>query len=328
MSRLKILIVALFFAGSTLFAGAQTLADTMAASGISSEIGKGSASSGLNAARRAQGVAERANAQQAEFAAEQRRLVGQREPGASRDGLTRFLNSLNTTPPPRTIAQTDDLATTPLIGLDGAVNLLQTSNIFRNREVILQWLGENPKFKYDTNDKEDPMLVPWLADEYRARVLEAEAKTLWEMGGKENWATALFLYERILILYVETEVAQDVYGSYEKFRDQFDEEYNIIIDSAGPNGPIIERILFPEDIKNSFSSILAGRTSRKVLIKNSVYQEGDEVLGGGVHPVVIRKIVAGQGAIRDAYVVFDFNGKEYWFMQHGELVPGHVNPEY
>lgn len=299
---------------------AASLAETLEAGAIGAEIGKGSASSGLSARDRA---------------------------------LATIGATLPTPEPPRTMGDQvinphlPDDHPSSFPHLKGAIdpnfkydmgdaeNLLRTTKLFKSKDEIVKWFGERPKFVYDTGEKADPMLIPWLAEEYKAGLLQAQAERLWKTGGEQNWTIALHLYEKITRDFSETAVAEKVLPDLDRFTDQYKKLY-AAPDKKVENGVLvaIQKMPFPQDVKEKFSAICTSKSrGSTVIIKGQIYRVGQEVGGDSMHPVTLIAVERVPNS-RERYGVFLFESEKYYyrpFAADGDgddnKVPGKINPD-
>jgi hypothetical protein len=70
------------------------------------------------------------------------------------------------------------------------------TDLFKNAE-ILRMLGDRPRFVYQTNNRPDPMLVPWVRNQAIYNELSSQADALVEQGNVDG---AVELYQRILAM--------------------------------------------------------------------------------------------------------------------------------
>ncbi|MFC1601403.1 hypothetical protein ACFL34_03550 [Candidatus Sumerlaeota bacterium] len=277
-------------------AQAASLPETAATQAIGAELQKGAATSGLAAKKRAESVAAKASAQN--------RSLG--------DLLGSVLQP-TTSDTPGTISLQQ-----------GGVEEGKTLDVFKDTTVVRRWLGDEPQFVYRAHNRPDPMLIPWLADEYKASITNANAELLWKKGGKENQEIALQLWTAIITSYDSTEVAATVNAFLPEKQREFDEAYG----EEGPDVP--KRVEFPKQIATEFSAIIFTDkvSEHRIMIDDVIYKVGDTVRGGDHNnPVKLKGVKRLPNNRRQGYAVFGFNDLEYKFALGGETVAGMPNPK-
>lgn len=200
-------------------------------------------------------------------------------------------------------------------------------DVFSNRQVLRRWLGENPAFVYRSRNLPDPMVLPWVALEFKAGELQAQADMLWKEGSKENWRKAIELMEHLVAEYPTTNIAQKARlqlanrrAEYaQKFPDKSDLPKQTIVREPDPE--------FPNWVKNQFTSVVLGPSVNKIMINSVIYEPGDVIHGTESSPVKIVEINNLPDNSRLCYAVFEFDDKIYRFQPKGLTVPGFANPK-
>ncbi|MBN1518425.1 hypothetical protein JXA32_17825 [Candidatus Sumerlaeota bacterium] len=234
--------------------------------------------------------------------------------------------------------ETEAVEGAAIVGLDDetAEDDIPTSLIYMlpNQPLLMEMIGPRPKFVYNDHGKEDPMLIPWVYAEYKAKELLAVADALWKERGKDpaKWELAIQKLEEVIAQYSETEVAQKNRETLAKWKELYAKTFpKNINQGVTTEGGGQTRRPFPPWVKQKFSSIYIGDDVSRICIDSQFYKPGDRVIGTGVrtaggddYSVTVVDIKSDEGM---DYAVFRYLGDLYYYGMNGAPVPGLPNPE-